>query len=624
MTSGVERRVVRAARSRGPSPARDRSASGRVGRVRSRVSTNDTGTRRRRRSRDASAGGRTTSTVGPRPVSTSAKPTAASAGPIVGSGTTTQSMVIVTVLGPVVGSMSTRWPSAPSERSSSSTVSGGRSSTAIVTSPDVAHGRRSPAAAAASRGRSARRSSSSSCSPIGSDRSADHATPSSGRRRRHHRAVLRPVGERLAVRRRAGRAPDRPGRRRSAPRRSIAEHGQALVGRVRAQHVRCGRVVVLGEADDVLRAAPVVGTVAVGVGDDDLGGRSVGASSSPAATRVADQLVAVEEPGGGGVDEAVAAARDEHDVVLGPHDRHRRRRRARARPAAIGVPTRGSDTDCSSTIGMSGVVGRPGRRTATRRPSPGAPAANRSWTSSGRGVRKRSKAASPVSQIVSAPSRRATGAIAAGSTVPDWKRSSRAYSRSIAAALPSGSRSRVTSGLSVMPGQRRVDGVAPAEGAELLPRAAAARARPVSPASRAAAASVHAAGGSWSRSMRRVDPAVPGERRAGWRRRARRRATASDRAPRHAAGAGATRAAARRRARRRRGRARARASARRACSSAGRARRPTCRRRAARSISGDGSSIGWTPTPSTTPVDDEGDGEAAVRPARRDEPGERR
>ena len=102
-----------------------------LGRVRSRVSTYDTGTV----ASAASAGGSTTSTVGSSPVSTSAKPTAESAGPSVGSGTTTLSMVIVTVLGPDVGSMSIRWPSAPSERSSSSTVSGRRSSTASVTSP---------------------------------------------------------------------------------------------------------------------------------------------------------------------------------------------------------------------------------------------------------------------------------------------------------------------------------------------------------------------------------------------------------------------------------------------------------------------------------------------------------
>ena len=47
-------------------------------------------------------GGRTTSIVGPSPKSTSEKPTAAEAGPRVGSATTTPSMVIVTVEGPDV------------------------------------------------------------------------------------------------------------------------------------------------------------------------------------------------------------------------------------------------------------------------------------------------------------------------------------------------------------------------------------------------------------------------------------------------------------------------------------------------------------------------------------------
>ena len=78
-----------------------------------------------------------------------------------------------------------------------------------------------------------------------------------------------------------------------------------------------------------------------------------------------------------------------------------------------------------------------------------------------------------LTQIVSAPKRRATGAIDAGSRVLDCARSSSAYSRSIAPGDPSGSRSRVINGLSVRPGSGRIDRVAPTERAELGTRQAA-------------------------------------------------------------------------------------------------------------------------------------------------------
>ena len=108
-----------------------------VGRVRRRVSTYVTGVAVPPEviALVTTTGGRTTSIVGPSPKSTSEKPTAADAGPRVGSGTTTPSMVIVTVDGPEVGSRSTRWPSADSDCSSRVTCWGARSSTAIVTAP---------------------------------------------------------------------------------------------------------------------------------------------------------------------------------------------------------------------------------------------------------------------------------------------------------------------------------------------------------------------------------------------------------------------------------------------------------------------------------------------------------
>src|SRR5690606_35723673 len=100
-------------------------------------------------------------------------------------------------------------------------------------------------------------------------------------------------------------------------------------------------------------------------------------------------------------------------------------------------------------------------------------------------------------QIVSAPSSRAIGAIAAGSSVPSWIRSSSAYSRSIAAGDPSGSRSRVTSGVSVSPG----NGWSTVNPQRYAPNSTPGTisTRPSSPSS-AAAASRQASGGSASRS----------------------------------------------------------------------------------------------------------------------------
>ena len=93
-----------------------------------------------------------------------------------------------------------------------------------------------------------------------------------------------------------------------------------------------------------------------------------------------------------------------------------------------------------------------------------------------------------------------SGRSAAGSTVPDWKRSSSANSTSIAAALPSGSRSRVTSGLSVMPGSGGSTVYPQRKAPNSWPGSCRTRA-PVSPASRSADAADHASGGSSSRSI---------------------------------------------------------------------------------------------------------------------------
>ena len=120
---------------------------------------------------------------------------------------------------------------------------------------------------------------------------------------------------------------------------------------------------------------------------------------------------------------------------------------------ATGAPMSASESACSSTIETVGML-RIGSPNSTGSPNPAsAPAvAYSALVSSGRGVRKRSNAASPVTQIVSAPSSLAIGATESISTRPDWNRSSSAYSRSINEGEPRGSRSRVTSGRSVKPG----------------------------------------------------------------------------------------------------------------------------------------------------------------------------
>ena len=112
-----------------------------------------------------------------------------------------ESIVIVTVLAAVVGSMSTRWPSGRSDRSSSTTalrravVDGDRHVA------DVAHGRGA--------GRLVQRQVVDRLGDVEADLLADRrgAVGDPPRRRRiavdgHHRAVLGPVGERLAVGRR--------------------------------------------------------------------------------------------------------------------------------------------------------------------------------------------------------------------------------------------------------------------------------------------------------------------------------------------------------------------------------------------------------------------------------------
>ena len=106
---------------------------------------------------------------------------------------------------------------------------------------------------------------------------------------------------------------------------AVLEDRQPLIGHVPAQDVRRIGVVVLCEADDVLRAAPVVGTIAVGVGDDHRGGVVHRTHQRGVAERgaVANELRSVDQSGGCRVDESVTAAGDEHLPILDPDDADR-------------------------------------------------------------------------------------------------------------------------------------------------------------------------------------------------------------------------------------------------------------------------------------------------------------
>ena len=103
-----------------------------------------------------------------------------------------------------------------------------------------------------------------------------------------------------------------------------AEDRQALVALGDAQHVATVAA-GLGEPADILRAAPVVGTVAVGVGDDD--NRAVQRLAASEVRGVAQCLVAAQQAGGGGVEHTIAAAHQHDHPVAGSDDGDRVRDR---------------------------------------------------------------------------------------------------------------------------------------------------------------------------------------------------------------------------------------------------------------------------------------------------------
>ncbi len=89
---------------------------------------------------------------------------------------------------------------------------------------------------------------------------------------RHHRSMLGQIRERLAVGGRGSRDGPRLHRDGLGGLVSGVEDGEPLVGALEAEHIGVGAA-RLGESRDVLRAAPVVAAVAIRVGHDESGRR---------------------------------------------------------------------------------------------------------------------------------------------------------------------------------------------------------------------------------------------------------------------------------------------------------------------------------------------------------------
>ena len=134
---------------------------------------------------------------------------------------------------------------------------------------------------------------------------------------RHDRTMLREIGEPFAVAARLdGHRPvlDRDGLQIGG---LVVEHRESLVATLESQDV--GVVVSrFGESRDVLRTPPVMGPVPIRIGDDVA--VQLGDGRVLVDRRVVEhRLGAVEQPAGSGVDDAVAAAGEDHQFVLHPN-----------------------------------------------------------------------------------------------------------------------------------------------------------------------------------------------------------------------------------------------------------------------------------------------------------------
>ena len=140
---------------------------------------------------------------------------------------------------------------------------------------------------------------------------------------RHHRSMLGQIRERLAVGGRSSRDGSRLHRDGLGGLVGSVEDGEPLVGALEAQHVGAFGP-GLGEPRDILRAAPVVGTVTIRVGHEESRRRTQRIDETIAERgAVADQFGPVDDSRAGGIDDP-GAVTGEHDLVgLDPDRRHR-------------------------------------------------------------------------------------------------------------------------------------------------------------------------------------------------------------------------------------------------------------------------------------------------------------
>ena len=102
-----------------------------------------------------------------------------------------------------------------------------------------------------------------------------------------------------------------------------AEDGKPLISFVVAQYV-ARRPTALGETRYVLRTAPVMGAIAIGVADDHSSDRKrIVCVAVHKVSGIEQCLIAAQQTSARGVDDSVAAAYQHHGARTGTQDRHR-------------------------------------------------------------------------------------------------------------------------------------------------------------------------------------------------------------------------------------------------------------------------------------------------------------
>ncbi len=198
----------------------------------------------------------------------------------------------------------------------------------------------------------------------------------------------------------------------------------------------------LGAAGRVADGSPALRATPVRVGHDEVGivvERLLEADAVVGERRgVEDELVAVDEPGGGQVDERLPVAGDEHRLSgrRGVHDLRRVRHTEQRHLGRVGCVGRGAQLELVDDGEVRRDV-RSTRAVVTRlveTPASGSVSCPHSMR--GRGVSERSQSRSDRRSTVSLLNRRAIGASESGSNVPSCIRWSSAMARFAAAGEP--------------------------------------------------------------------------------------------------------------------------------------------------------------------------------------------